>query len=577
MKKFTSDTVSGNTLNIAWYLFLPICLSVVWLVLKHVMNDPLAKGSLTQRDIYLIVSSIIFVGCCLWAFAISHEVKKRYKQEFNILNSILDKSHKHKILLEQGKEIPANELTEDHYLGKWAGEAGKEQSASIMFQSLLSNATQLRYESDISSQVYIRDLASLKNKVRIAQLIAIRAGILFTFIGLFYGLGALSGDASAINQMVGKLIGGLYIAFSTSIAGLAASIFIQFLINLVDQEFLIVSRLLESAYMDVSRIFRQVNFNGPIPVSINRLSDLLVEHRNDLKSRHDEIVKQGDKIFEKTGEQLEEHLNWVEELTDDAVEGVSSGLQAHCEVIEEQVETVISKISNTLQSHSAQVISEINKIIDNTNSQRKEIADAIVSIGANQESMESLRKVHQEQVNQLSSFMESVKNYEEKWAELVSSRFNEVIVNEQLRFDDITKNEERKFSELNAKTVAALTKASDTIVHDIKEANKEKASLVSAISQLRDSNTETHKELFSFINSLKSDIYNSQTELTKAIVSLKTATDTQREDLTRAIAQFRFSLEKINEKNKYVPIQSIKMAAWTCVAGAFAMLVYVKF
>ncbi|MGF1729012.1 hypothetical protein [Photobacterium kasasachensis] len=299
----------GTTLRFqtwGWWAFPLLCFLPV-AVLWGNIPDNILNGNITQ----LVISILVYVLPLTWAYIQSWRARKRYNLEHRLLKGVTKKANKQRqsIITKGDKQIldvTDSEREADYYLGNEGGAAGNETIASLMVQLLIKNAKEMRRDSDLTSQVFVRSLVPFKTAVQIPQQVALRVGILFTFVGLLIGLEPVasmfqgSGDQ---RQAIGELISGLTVAFGTSIAGLGAALMIQFLVTLVDKEYGRTTRQLESAWMDLGHVLSFIRLEGDLPANVDRLSDEIERHRENVNVHTRNLIEQVEKLLEEGREQ----------------------------------------------------------------------------------------------------------------------------------------------------------------------------------------------------------------------------------------------------------------------------------
>ncbi|KZN34396.1 hypothetical protein N474_09595 [Pseudoalteromonas luteoviolacea CPMOR-2] len=373
-----------------WWAF-PILCFLPMAVLWGNIPDNIRSGNNYQ----LVFSIAVYVLPLIWAYKQSWRAKKRFNIEFRLLKSVTDKANKQRrsIITQNGKQVldvTTSERDADYYLGGEGGAAGSETVASLMVQQLVKNASEMRRDSDIASQVFIRKLVPFKTAVQVPQQVALRLGILFTFIGLLIGLEPVASmfqGAGGQREAIGELISGLTIAFGTSIAGLGAALMIQILVTLVDKEYARTTGQLESAWMDLGHVLSFVRLEGDLPANVDRLSDEIERHRENVNVHTRNLIEQVEKLVDEGVEQRQivAQTHQKLDINKHAIDTLGKAHEAHLQEFQTLTETLKS-YEVRLSTSLGEAIEQANKAGRDRNEQL--IAQVSASINSLNGSME---------------------------------------------------------------------------------------------------------------------------------------------------------------------------------------------
>lgn len=401
MESFVPRSYGNRSLQLGWFLFPALCVLIATLIwweipdsVKH-YNKPEAvardsqeqraeltaeqKEKLLQRRQQLVLSALVFAAPLCWAFMIGTRVRRQYALEHRQLKRANDLSSEHRkqVRVVDGKlslDVAESELSAAHYVLPGVGDGGAELSSARMIQQLFTNAREMRRDSDLTSQVFIRELGPPRLSLRVPQHIALRLGIFFTFIGLLVGLEPIAEafqDSGDQKVAIGALISGLTLAFGTSVAGLGAAMLIQLLITTVDRDYAIVTRLLESVWMDLGHTLSFARFEGDLPRNVDRLTEQIGQHRE------------------------------------------------------------------TVEVHTRNVIASVDRIIEDSERQAGRITEAIEKIGGNKDAVDALAESYRLQLEHLQSLAKGIEDYEVKWSENLHAHLRSTLESEREHFNKL--------------------------------------------------------------------------------------------------------------------------------------------
>jgi hypothetical protein len=166
--------------------------------------------------------------------------------------------------------------------------AGQPELGARVIVKVARDAHHMRFEPVYS--VLASDLPEIKRgswDLRNWQTTAIRLGILFTFVGLFFALQRvlpiLQGADVATAALTG-VVTDLALAFGTSIAGLLAALLLQIVAGDVVKSEAALIAALESAILEIQALYSEAIDREPAIASMNHLRGMIDEHRKDLSN-----------------------------------------------------------------------------------------------------------------------------------------------------------------------------------------------------------------------------------------------------------------------------------------------------
>ncbi|MEM8735284.1 MAG: hypothetical protein AAGG44_13720, partial [Planctomycetota bacterium] len=150
-----------------------------------------------------------------------------------------------------------------------------------------NTARALRSDDGIAAQVVEAELTSGRTSLRPLAGFALRIGILLTFIGLLRGLAPIgaalnSGDLAEIP--VGKLLSGLTVSFSSSIAGLAAALVIGMMALTTEHGFKRLRTMIDDLALALRQLYSRVRFGGDLSKTVDHLTVEMRNHAREMES-----------------------------------------------------------------------------------------------------------------------------------------------------------------------------------------------------------------------------------------------------------------------------------------------------
>lgn len=204
------------------------CVSPLVLVL---LVNPLREGN----RIEFLAAMLVYALPTWWAFYIDRRAREVLTREERLLKHVDERGQSLQTDLASGRATLALDgETWKSFVGGAAPEQGVTQTTVRMVQSLCHEAASGRFPPIATlTQIYAAELRDGVRRLKVPQTMALRLGILGTFIGLLLALGHLGAmvqdaarDTLPISE-ISPLVGSMMVAFGTSVAGLLSTILIQ--------------------------------------------------------------------------------------------------------------------------------------------------------------------------------------------------------------------------------------------------------------------------------------------------------------------------------------------------------------
>ncbi|KAB8317943.1 hypothetical protein SD81_022175 [Tolypothrix campylonemoides VB511288] len=301
--------------------FLLVVLLSVIVVLIFV---PYTYSSFTSYTSYLSnFFNICIHSLGVWGVFITAKAVATVEVEKAIANEIREKGQEHIRLLRVG-QISRIDLSkiEEYFLPD--NKTKPALAMTRLFRHICKEAENLKFESSIEVIEPYRD-ESLESIFTISniQKIALRFGILGTFIGLIQAINELTQlQTNDPVKVIQSLSSSLFISFSTSVAGLEVAIILAFLLMLLRKQQDVYFRDMESSVEVILSLARNAN--------------------NDDQSRVLGELAQVSSLMEQVGKRIYEHTqeiqqsigathNRIKEQTNEIQQGIQQLKQAKSE------------------------------------------------------------------------------------------------------------------------------------------------------------------------------------------------------------------------------------------------------
>lgn len=182
---------------------------------------------------------------------------------------------------------------------------GIEQTATFKMTGIIRDDALARRFDPVNMVVdrVAGDVTQCSTEIRDAQQLGVRLGILGTFVGIVVSLGNVSQIVGAdvlsnadIQEAIRAIVRSLGLAFSTSIAGLAAAILLQLVAGSVRRLESDVVEALERVAPRVQHLCRRACEDTPLGADIAALKDMLDDQRHVMKSHAGDLLKAATRI-----------------------------------------------------------------------------------------------------------------------------------------------------------------------------------------------------------------------------------------------------------------------------------------
>jgi biopolymer transport protein ExbB/TolQ len=226
-----------------------------------------------------IVSSILFLAEVEVNTDIVEEIEDRGN---NYLNNIKKNSNSRIDLDRLRQDILPNNLSEP------------APAMIRLFQRIIMEAKDRQFESSISVvQPYQDESYEKILQLSYLQKLALRLGILGTFIGLTITIKNLAdkGVSDNITELIKSLFGSLYIAFSTSIAGLEVAILLGVLLSILLKKQKRYFKMMDASVITMLAIARNAVNKDEFLAEFSQIHNLTKELSNKIYDYNQSITK----------------------------------------------------------------------------------------------------------------------------------------------------------------------------------------------------------------------------------------------------------------------------------------------
>lgn len=258
------------------------------------MMDPRSSQGLLA----LLTSLGVYIGPAGWGVLVILKARRQLNREEACLRTI--EANGGDIL----KRLQRNEggftVNEDAYRQFLPPNADRDSPTPTsvrMVQNLCNEAIGHRFPPvSATSQFYVGELMHGARGLRTPQAIALRLGIMFTFVGLLSALEEVSkafgSPGSALEAGTVKLlVEDLTLAFGTSVAGLLAAVSLQAFAELLGSRQRRIARLIEDVAGLLLNVLTRAQTKTAFAASMESLQRSMLQHKEDLNA-HQHSVEQ---------------------------------------------------------------------------------------------------------------------------------------------------------------------------------------------------------------------------------------------------------------------------------------------
>lgn len=320
-----------------------------------------------QARIELGASLAVYLLPAAWAWWIANSARRSLSREERLLGAIENNGRELQERLSSQQQSGGGELQIDQQT--WTKflpdmQEGAVTSASVrMVQSLCHEASSGRFPPILTTtQIYTAEITAAVRRLRAPQTLALRLGILGTFVGLLLALGELGDLASKATtpeegfKTIKVLVGNIKIAFGTSVAGLLAAILSQFFAEALAASYSRTSKQIEDVIGQVVTVLSMAMTGTHLARTADALTERMDNHQR-------ELLDHADNVRRATGEGIRAIDNNAAALQDGVValrgsHSTLSQMMNHHNSLMDQlrsglnaVAAVDGKLASALQTH----------------------------------------------------------------------------------------------------------------------------------------------------------------------------------------------------------------------------------
>ena len=299
-----------------------------------------------------------------------------------------------------------------------------------LFQRIIMEAKDRQFESSVSLVQPYQD-ESYEKMLQISnfQKLALRLGILGTFIGLIMAIKDLAsnGIGEDITPLIKSLFGSLYLAFSTSVAGLEVAILLGFLLSILHGKQKKYFRVMEDAVLTMLSIARNADHKdlsssefSQMSNSLNKFSDKMYDYNQTVNKS---LGSAEQKIVGLTGE-IEQGLKQLIQTKaefDGFLQSISDTQKQFLDDMEHIYDVIsLKKISDELKTSIIDAGKIVSNRVENTTEKVDTQTEQI------QEGINKLVQTHQE----LSQFLDEIRQTQEKFINELRKSYDVASINE---------------------------------------------------------------------------------------------------------------------------------------------------
>lgn len=299
-----------------------------------------------------------------------------------------------------------------------------------LFQRIIREAKDRQFESSISLVQPYQD-ESYEKMLQISnfQKLALRLGILGTFIGLIMAIKDLAsnGIGKDITPLIQSLFGSLYLAFSTSVAGLEVAILLGFLLSILHRKQKKYFRFMEDAVLTMLSIARNANNNDGFLAEFSQMYNLIKELSNKIYDYNQSVKTSVGGAEQKIAGLTVEIEQGLKQLTqmkaefDGFLQSISDTQKQFLDDMEHIYDVIsLKKISDELKTSIIDAGKIVGHRIENTTEKVDTQTEQI------QEGINKLVQTHQE----LSQFLDEIRQTQEKFINELRKSYDVASINE---------------------------------------------------------------------------------------------------------------------------------------------------
>lgn len=260
---------------------------------------PLIDPSRRENQVEFVAALLVYLSPALWAWQLAHEARASLAAEERILTEIERNGRALQDELSRNRSSqPVNEDFWVKFLPDVPPNDHVTHTSVRMVQSLCHEATSGRFPPiSTTTQIYSGEITERARRLRAPQTLALRLGILGTFIGLLLALDHLGGlfDSAIVKQLDAKdvkpLVGSMTVAFGTSVAGLLAAILVQLFGEALNVRYERITRQIEDTVGRVVTVLSLSMTGSHLVRTAESLADRMNQHKQELSDHADNVQR----------------------------------------------------------------------------------------------------------------------------------------------------------------------------------------------------------------------------------------------------------------------------------------------
>lgn len=297
-----------------------------------------------------------------------------HNREFRVAAKIFAKVKSDLAKLDGDKDVlkPAD-IEPSHYVP----EGDRDTACAKLVEKHFDAASSLRSDDGIAALVIANDLNIGRGTLGTLSAFALRVGILLTFFGLLVGLAPIGSALETSEKLaevpIGKLLSGLTISFTSSIAGLSAALVIGVLLQATNRSFFRLKSSIDDLALALRQVYSKVRFGGDISKTVDHLTKKMQNHAREMDSHGVQVersVNQASRAFQEHAKESGRIMSDVARSTEDLI-SISS---EHKDAISRVSETIA-----TLSQFEAKWTDHVDNLINKSSASLKEHSDALTT------------------------------------------------------------------------------------------------------------------------------------------------------------------------------------------------------
>lgn len=240
---------------------------------------------------------LVYIVPAAWAIILARRAAATLSHEAHLLRGIEAQGQQLQLAMDNGtRTLTLDSHTWEQFVQGVEATRGGMHTSVRMVQSLCHEAVSGRFPPIATlTQIYALEMREGVRRLRVPQTLALRLGILGTFIGLLLALSRLGDLLQLASQHppdageLSPLVQSMMIAFGTSVAGLLSAILIQILgeVLLLRQQGL--TRQIEDTVGRVATVLAMTFTGSTFMRDLDAFGDQLTRHRSGLSDHAHQV------------------------------------------------------------------------------------------------------------------------------------------------------------------------------------------------------------------------------------------------------------------------------------------------